>query len=100
MCPRGPGVDQFAELKIHREYGGHQGQLTGQRVSLDGRQTLDDGGVQRQQRVVMDSQQEAELRVGLDRHRETRRSYTGQPGHVAGGQPRISTNQRRVLRAY
>ena len=94
MGPRGPGVDQSAELKIHREYGGHPGQGTGQRVSLDSRQTLEDGGVPRQQRVVMDGQQEAELRVGLDRHRETRRSHTGQPGHVAGGQPGVLTNQR------
>ena len=97
MGPRGPGVDQFAELEIHREYGGHQAQVTGQGVSLNCRQTLDDGGVQRQQRVIMDSQQEAELRVCLDWHGETRRGHAGQPGHVAGGQPGVLTNQRRVL---
>ena len=61
MRPRGPGVDQSAELEIHREDGGDQGQVGRQGVSLDGRQTLDDGGVEGEQGVVMDGQQEPEL---------------------------------------
>ena len=87
MRPRRPGVNQFTKLEIHREYSWHQGQVTGQGVSLDGGQTLDDGGVKREQRVVMDSQQEPELRVSLHWHRETRGGHAGQPGHIAGGQP-------------
>ena len=98
MRSRGPGVNQFTELEIHREYGGHQGYVTGQGVSLNGCQTLDDGGVEGEQGVVMDGQQEAELRVSLDRHGETGGSHAGQPGHVTGGHPGLLANERRVLR--
>ena len=61
-----PGVNKFGQLEIHGEYGGDQGDVVAQGERLDGGDALDDGGVERQQRLVVEGHQEPELRVGLE----------------------------------
>ena len=59
-------MNQFGQLEIHGEDGRDQGDVVAQGEHLDGRDALDDGGVEREQRLVVQGHQEPELRVSLE----------------------------------